>query len=261
MPALLTGPFPEAVTAMHYAMRNFHQFQQFFQDVMTGMTAIQSASLAMAVTYATTDSNSANSINAVDFAFADGGRPVRGFPAKGVSTLEDQQEARDAAAGRNTLAAAAAQDGSLLAGMTPQSTPEGAVYTFPDGSKLTVSSYSGGPATGRVVTVTDPAHPAVKRTTSTSSVSYAGDQIDTTTDDITSADGTHTTTTVSVTTHQDGSVETTTSTDNGTGKAPTVVHSHSDAPKGTDTSGSLPEGAAKQQQQLGVDNAGTQFGQ
>ncbi len=263
MPALMTGQFPEAVTAMHYAMRNFHQFQQFFQDMIGGMQAIQSAAVTVAVTYATTDSNSANSVNAVDFAFADGGKPMQGFPTKGISTIEAQREAQAAASGRNTMAAAAAQDQSMLAGMTPKTTADGAVYTFADGSQLTVFNYGGSSiATGRTVTVTDPTSPHMKRTTSTSSVSYGGDQIDTTTDDVVGADGTHTSTTVQVTTHQDGSVETTTTTDDGTGKAPTVVHSHSDPPpKNQDTSASMPDGATKQQQHLGVDNAGTQLGQ
>jgi hypothetical protein len=145
---LSNGTFAEGQTAFNVIIRNMKEFQSFLKDVTTGVQAIQSASTAMAVAYMTTDGDAANNINAVDFAFADGGKAPAGFPTgKGVSTLADQAQANDDAAGRYTEAGLAAQSlasggkaADALAGAKGQMVDGVMVYTFPDGSSLHVAT-------------------------------------------------------------------------------------------------------------------------
>jgi hypothetical protein len=228
----LAGQFTEGLTAMHVVGRNVQDLQAFVKDVATGSVAIQSAATAMAVIYANTDADQANSLNSVDFAFADAGAtPPTGFPMKGSSTLFDKEQADEAAAGQNTIAADASQDPTMLqyaTGKTPIAGGGGFIYTFADGSKLQMLNANGGSpyisensSTTSIYRPGD-ANPTTITSTSTS-YDYSG-QKTTTTSTKTLVSGDKYSTSEQSTTYLDGGdVLVTTTTDLGNGAPPRVV--------------------------------------
>jgi hypothetical protein len=257
-PATLSGGFAEGQTAMAYTMRNFHDFHNFIGDVTAGAQAMQAASMTMAVAYATADGDSVNSINAVDFAFADGGKPLKGFPTKDAATLYDLQQAAEDARGANTMATTAATDPDALKYATNAvATRNGWLYTFGDGSTLRVDSQTTAnpfaSGTQKTYTVTDATHPALRRTTSAFEYrdNSNGDQTTTKTEDIVAADGTHTASSTSFTTHVDHSVDTTVTSTDSTGKQTVTppVHTPPVADKGP---APAQDGIPKREQDLGT---------
>ncbi len=254
-PASDGSVFAEGITAVHYTMRNYREFQGFLNDVRAGLASMQSAAVTLAVAYATTDSDSANSLNAVDFAFAGpGSTPLHGFPTKGVSTLEDQWQAEAEASGRNTMAATAASDPSMLALATGiHETDTGFLYSFADGSSLrvTYSSMSGSfyAGTTKVTTVTDSNHPGVTRTTTEiEGQDRSGTKTKTMTEDVVTADGKHMTSSTTMETFQDGSVTTTVTSVDADGKQHTTT-THAEPAKPADDAPTQ-DGIGRREQQL-----------
>ncbi|HTJ39159.1 MAG TPA: hypothetical protein VL738_38530 [Dactylosporangium sp.] len=221
------GVFSEAKTANAIISRNLQDVQAFLQDVGTGLQAIQSASTVMAVAYATTDGESADSVGAVAFAFADGsaGAP-KGFPTKGVSTMFDDQMARDAAAGRNTSAALAADDPSMLQYATETEVQGGYLYTFADGSKLMITTGTSGSMFISNNTTTKSIYkPGDKQpssiVTTGESTDYSGQPTKSKTVQTAGADGKYITTTESTTQLSGGGVHVSTTTTGADGKSHT----------------------------------------
>jgi hypothetical protein len=235
---------------MNLVKRNLNEFQTFLEDVKDGMTAIQSAATAMAVAYATADGDSANSINAVDFAFADGSvPPPQGFPKKGVSTLEAQQQAAIDAAGGNTLASMAASDLNSVKPISQHEVPGGWVYTYSDNSSLqiiTTSQSIGMEGSWKTtkVTVSDIKGTAQVTTDEVYDEYYTGNTTKTQSIQSRADGGAQTTATTAVTTRPDGSVSVTTSGVDATGKPlqPTTINT---PPPPKDTGSAAPAGSVK----------------
>jgi hypothetical protein len=224
-----TVPLPEGVTAVNYNSRNMADFQAFLKDVGTGLSAIANASQSMAVLYATTDDEGSNSVNSVDFAFAGSSPPPAGFPKDGISTMHDQQTAADAAAGRNTGAAlaadaVAADDPTATQYATSQqAVPGGIVYTFADGSRLQVTTTTGGSIYRADNTKTTAVYkpgadkPSTIITTG-DSTDYSGQPTKSKTTQTMTSDGKYITSSSSTTQLSGGAVHVSTSTTDATGK-------------------------------------------
>jgi len=224
-----TMPFSEGLTAIAYNNRNMADFQAFLKEVGLGLQAIAMAAQSMAVVYATTDDDQAASVNSVDFAFAGASPPPAGFPKDGVSTIHDQQVAADAASGRYTSAALAADDPDMLQYATgSQAVPGGTLYTFADGSKLQITTGASGQSTyisdkSRSVAVYKPGadKPATIVTTG-ESTDYSGQPTKSKTTQTLGTDGKYVTSSESTTHLATGSVAVSTSTTDATGKTTTT---------------------------------------
>jgi hypothetical protein len=223
------GPLAEAVSVQRVVKRNMVEFQAFLQDVGTSVSAMQSAATAMAVAYMTTDNDSAVSLSTVDFAFGDpSGTAPKGFPTKGVSTMD--QQAQDSGqyteAGQIASANPSGDDlNTMLAGATGHKAVAGGTqYTFADGSVLVIATtpgadqYLGGSTTSMSV------YKDGKSKTPTSVVAngvtydYSGQATNTETRQSVSPSGQTVNTTTSVTKLNNGDLEITTTTPGENGK-------------------------------------------
>ncbi|MFG2042853.1 hypothetical protein [Dactylosporangium sp. NPDC048998] len=262
-----TIPFAEGLTAVAYNNRNMSDFQAFLKDVGIGLQAITSAATSMAVVYATTDEEQADSVNAVDFAFAGGSGAPAGFPKDGVSTMHDQQLAYDDAAGRNTTAAAAADNPDMLQYATSQQpVPGGFVYTFADGSRLQITNATGQSMyrsdTSKTVSIYKPGSdkPAMIVTTG-DSTDYSGQPTKSKTTQTMTSDGKYITSSESTTTLSGGTVSVTTSTTDTNGQTQ-ITETKIDPPKKTAPDPSTLGEIEKRQQQYHTQGSteGMQYG-